>query len=94
MPGCLYQVFIEAAAGNPFREKRETRSLFAPKATRVLGIAPRAVASLEGDRLGGISRGRSGLGERSEAELLAREWAAEAPGGFRVTKPDAVLDVG
>ena len=25
-------------------------------------------------------------------QLLAREWAAEAPGGLRVTKPEAVLD--
>ena len=31
------QVFIEMrGADNPFREKRETRSLFAPRATRVL----------------------------------------------------------
>ena len=33
------QVFIETrAADNPFREKRETRSIFAPRATRVLRV--------------------------------------------------------
>src|SRR5258706_443896 len=33
------QVFIEThATDNPFREKRETRSLFAPRATRVLRV--------------------------------------------------------
>ena len=88
------QVFIESrGANNPFREKRETRSLFAPKATRVLRILlqgplrPWKVTDLAESAqvsLGWVSAVRQ--------QLLAREWAAEAPGGFKVTKPDAVLD--
>ena len=88
------QVFIElGAADNPFREKRETRSLFAPRATRVLRtvlqgpLRPWKVTDLaESARvsLGWVSAVRQ--------QLLAREWAAEAPGGLKVTKPGAVLD--
>jgi Transcriptional regulator, AbiEi antitoxin, Type IV TA system len=88
------QVFIETrGADNPFREKRETRSLFASRATRVLRtllqgpLRPWKVTELaESARvsLGWVSAVRQ--------QLLAREWAAEEPGGFRVTKPDELLD--
>jgi len=87
-------VFIETReAGNPFREKRETRSLFAPRATRVLRVLlqgplrPWKVTEL-------VESARVSLGWVSAVrqQLLAREWAAEAPGGFRVTKPGTVLD--
>ncbi len=88
------QVFIETrAAENPFHEKREVRSLFAPRATRVLRLLlqgpqrPWKVTELaESARvsLGWVSAVRQ--------QLLAREWAAEAPGGLQVTKPGIVLD--
>lgn len=88
------QVFIETrAADNPFREKRETRSLFAPRATRVLRVLLQgplrpwkvtALAESAQVSLGWVSAVRQ--------QLLSREWAAEAPGGLRVTKPGAVLD--
>ncbi len=87
-------VFIETrGAGNPFREKREVRSLFAPRATRVLRVLlqgplrPWKVTELAESAqvsLGWVSAVRQ--------QLLAREWAAKAPGGLQVTKPGAVLD--
>lgn len=88
------QIFIETrSAENPFREKRETRSLFAPRATRVLRVLlqgplrPWKVAELsESARvsLGWVSAVRQ--------QLLAREWAAEEPRGLRMTNPAAVLE--
>lgn len=88
------QVFIETRSPeNPFREKREIRSLFAPRATRVLRVLlqgplrPWKVVELaESARvsLGWVSAVRQ--------QLLAREWAAEEPGGLRVTKPAAALE--
>lgn len=87
-------IFIETRSPeNPFREKRETRSLFAPRATRVLRVLlqgpfrPWRVTELAQSAqvsLGWVSAVRQ--------QLLAREWAAEEPGGLRVTKPGAVLD--
>lgn len=88
------QIFIETRSPeNPFREKRETRSLFAPRATRVLRVLlqgplrPWKVTELAESAhvsLGWVSAVRQ--------QLLAREWAAEEPGGLRVTKPGVVLE--
>lgn len=88
------QVFIETrSAGNPFYEKRESHSLFAPRATRVVRtllqgpLRPWKVTALaESARvsLGWVSAVRQ--------QLLAREWAREETDGLRITKPDAVLD--
>ncbi len=88
------RIFIETrSAENPFREKREVRSLFAPRATRVLRellqgpLRPWKVKELAASArvsLGWVSAVRRGL--------LAREWAAEEPAGLRVTKPGAALE--
>jgi hypothetical protein len=88
------QVFIETrSAENPFRERREARSLFAPKATRVLRfllqgpLRPWKVVELAGEAqvsLGWVSAVRK--------QLLVREWAADEPGGLIVKKPEALLD--
>jgi len=88
------QVFIETrSAENPFRERREARPLFAPKATRVLRfllqgpLRPWKVVELARESqvsLGWVSAVRK--------QLLSREWAVEEPGGLRVTKPEALLD--
>jgi hypothetical protein len=88
------QIFIETRSPeNPFREKRETRSLFAPRATRVLRFLLQGplrswkvaeLAAASGVSLGWVSAVRQ--------QLLAREWAAEEPPGLRVTKPGAVLE--
>jgi hypothetical protein len=88
------QVFIETrVADNPFREKRETRSIFAPRAARVLRVLlqgplrPWKVAELAATAevsLGWVSAVRQ--------QLLAREWAVQEQGGLRVAQPSAVLE--
>ncbi len=88
------QVFIETrSAENPFRERREARSLFAPKAARLLRVL------LQGPlhpwkvvELGRRSRVSLGWVSAVRKQLLEREWAAAQPGGLRVTKPGAILD--
>ncbi len=89
------QVFIETRSPeNPFREKRETRSLFATRATRVLRVL------LQGPlrpwrvvELAESARVSLGWASAVRQQLLAREWAADEPGGLRVTKPETVLEV-
>jgi hypothetical protein len=88
------QIFIETRSPeNPFREKRETRSLFAPRATRVLRVLLQGplrawkvteLAESACVSLGWVSAVRQ--------QLLGREWAAEERGGLRVTKPAALLE--
>lgn len=88
------QVFIETRSPeNPFREKRETRSLFAPRATRVLRVLLQGpLRAWKVTELAKSARVSLGWVSAVRQQLLAREWAAEEPGGFRVTKPAAVLD--
>lgn len=88
------QVFIETRSPeNPFREKRETRSLFAPRATRVLRVLLQGpLRPWKVTELAESARVSLGWVSAVRQQLLAREWAAEAPGGLRVTKPSAVLE--
>jgi hypothetical protein len=88
------QVFIETrGADNPFREKRETRSLFAPRATRVLRVLLQGpLRPWKVTELSESARVSLGWVSAVRQQLLAREWAAEAPGGLRLTKPGTVLD--
>ncbi len=88
------QVFIQTrGAGNPFHEKREVRSLFAPRATRVLRqLLQGPLRAWKGKELAESARVSVGWVSAVRQQLLAREWAAEEPGGLRVTKPGAVLD--
>ncbi|MCX7046050.1 MAG: type IV toxin-antitoxin system AbiEi family antitoxin [Candidatus Sumerlaeota bacterium] len=88
------QIFIETrSAENPFREQRAVRSIFSPKATRVLRVLlqgplrPWKVTDL-------ALTAQVSLGHVSAVRqrLLAQEWAEEQAGGLRITKPDAVLD--
>lgn len=88
------QVFVETrVADNPRHEKRAARSLFAPRAARVLRLLLQGplrawkvaeLADAADVSLGWVSAVRQ--------QLLAREWAAEAAGGLLVTKPAVVLD--
>ncbi len=88
------QVFIETRSPeNPFREKRETRSLFAPRAARVLRhLLQGPLRAWRVTELAETARVSLGWVSAVRQQLLAREWAAEAPGGLRVTKPDVVLE--
>ncbi|MBM3853814.1 MAG: hypothetical protein FJ399_11765 [Verrucomicrobia bacterium] len=88
------QVFIETRSPeNPFREKRETRSLFAPRAARVLRVLLQGpLRAWKVTELAQSARVSLGWVSAVRQQLLAREWAAEAPGGLRVTKAPAVLE--
>ena len=88
------RVFIEKrVAGNPVAVKREARSVFSPKATRVIRVLlqgplrawkVKELAEAAEVSLGHVSTVRQ--------KLLAREWAVEDEDGLRVSKPDALLD--
>lgn len=88
------QVFIETRSPeNPFHEKRAVKSVFSPKATRVIRVllqGPlRAWKVTEIAEAAEVSLGHvSGVRQL----LLAHEWAAEDKSGLRLVKPDAVLD--
>jgi hypothetical protein len=87
-------VYIEkCSAENPFRERKELKSLFTPKACRVLRVLlqgplrPRKVVELaeESDvSIGWVSAVRQ--------QLIAHEWALSDSSGFRASNPNAVLD--
>ncbi len=88
------QVFIETrGSDNPFRERRETRSLFAPRATRVLRVLVQGpLRPWKVKELAESAQVSLGWVSAVRQQLLAREWAAEEPGGFRLTKPGVLLD--
>ncbi len=88
------RIFIETrAAGNSLSVKREAKSVFSPKATRVLRLLLQGplrawkvkdLAAAADVSLGHVSAVRQ--------QLLAREWAEEEEGGLRIIKPDALLE--
>lgn len=88
------QIFIQTrVAENPFYEKRAVKSIFTPKAARVLRHLLQGplhvwkvkdLASAAGVSLGHVSSVRQ--------QLLDQEWAVEESPGIRITRPDAVLD--
>jgi hypothetical protein len=88
------QVFIETrSAENPFKERREVRSLFAPKAARVLRSVLQA--PLHAWKVVDLARdARVSLGWVSAVrkQLLVREWAINESAGLRVTKQESLLD--
>jgi hypothetical protein len=87
-------VFIQRlVAGAPPAERRELRSIFAPKSAQVLRELLRDparrwkvkdLAHVAGVSLGHVSNVRTGL--------LDREWAEAGALGLRLTAPDALLD--
>ncbi len=84
------QVYIEKRGSeNPFREKREKRSLFAPRAARVLRVllTPplRAWKVLELQEASGVSLGQV---SNVRKELFDREWAKTGSQGMYVSKPE------
>ncbi len=88
------RIFIEIrSAAKPQVVKREARSIFSPKAARVLRVLlqgplrawkVKELAAAAGVSIGHVSAVRQ--------KLLEREWAAEEDGGLRVTKANALLD--
>ncbi len=87
-------VFIERrVATNPKVEKRQLRSLFAPKASRILRALLRVparewkvedLAKASGTSLGQVSNLRRAL--------LDQEWARVGADGIALTRPSALLD--
>jgi hypothetical protein len=88
------RVYIDrSAAGNPFKKKRELRSVFTAKSARVLR---RLLA--EPHRLWRVvdlvEQAQVSLGQVSNLRrrLLDEEWAVIEKGGFRLAKPRELLD--
>jgi hypothetical protein len=84
------QVFIETrAADNPFRAKRQLRSLFSAKAGQVLRVllTPplRAWKVMELASAAGVSFGQV---SNMRKLLLDREWAVVSDAGLRLNKPE------
>lgn len=87
------QVFIRReSTRNPFAQKRDLRSLYAPKSTRVLRVLlmrksgwwkTQALADEAGVSLGQVANVKK--------LLLDREWVAEGDKGFRLTNPQDLL---
>lgn len=78
---------------NPFSEKRELKSLFSPKAERVL----RALLSMPArvwktEELAKAAHVSIGLVSNVRKLLTNREWADERQPGFALTRPSALLD--
>ncbi len=87
------QVFIRREGiRNPFAQKRDLRSLYAPKSTRVLRVLlmrtsewwkTQALADEAGVSLGQVAN--------IKKRLRDREWVAEGDAGFRLTNPQRLL---
>lgn len=88
------QVFIETrAAENPFHEKRTVKSVFSPKATRVLRVLLRGpLRSWKVKELALEAKVSLGHVSAVRQELLANEWASDAAGGLRISKPENLLN--
>ena len=87
------QVFIRREGyRNPFAQKRDLRSLYAPRSSRILRVLlvrkadwwkTQALADEAGVSLGQVSNVKKLLRDR--------EWIAEGDKGFRLTEPKALL---
>jgi hypothetical protein len=87
-------VYIETrSADNPFRERKEVKSLFAPKACRVLRVLLQGLLrSWKTVELAQESDVSTGWVSAVRQQLIAREWAVSDSNGLRVSNPNAVLD--
>lgn len=73
--------------------KREARSVFSPKAARVLRVLLQGpLRAWKVQELAAAAEVSLGHVSAVRQQLLAREWAAEEEQGLRITKPDALLD--
>ena len=78
---------------NRFKEDRPLKSLFSPKASRVLQVLLRG--PLVPRRVKDLADGAKvswGLVSKVRTELLNQEWAVDEADGIRITQPDAILD--
>jgi len=84
------QVFIDIrTAQNPFREKRELRSLFTPKAGRILEVLlTPPLRAWKVEELAKETRVSLGHVSNVRRRLLDREWARVDDTGLRLTRPE------
>jgi len=87
-------VYIETRSpDNPFRERKEVKSLFAPKACRVLRILLQGpLRTWKTVDLANESNISTVWVSAVRQQLIAREWAASDSSGFRISNPNALLD--
>jgi hypothetical protein len=89
----LGKIFIERTGNpNPFTEKRELRTLYSPKASRVIRVLladPKKKWKLQ--ELVEESRTSMGLVFNVKKLLVNREWVGEDRVGFELKEPEAVL---
>jgi hypothetical protein len=89
------QVYIERVGHpNPYAEKRDLKTIYAPKAERVLRVllnAPRFVWQVQ--RLAAAAQVSLGLASNVKKLLDQREWLQKEPDGtgFALSEPDALL---
>ncbi|MBI5115193.1 hypothetical protein HZA56_01855 [Candidatus Poribacteria bacterium] len=87
------KVYIERTGNpNPFAEKRDLRSLYSPKASRVLRVLlakPKKTWKVQNL----AKEARVSLGEVSNVKKLLhdREWTQILPGGFTLAEPESLL---
>jgi len=90
---CFGKIYIERkGTGNPFAERRDLRSLYSPKASRILRVLlndPKRVWKVEG--LVEEADVSLGLVSKVKALLRDREWIGEQVDGFALTEPEALL---
>lgn len=87
------QVYIEQCGKeNPFSEKRELRSLYSPKAERILRVlmtSPRKAWKVQ--ELASEADVSLGLASKVKQILKLREWLAPRSKGVRLLDPEAAL---
>jgi hypothetical protein len=87
------RVYIErAAAAKPSVRRRELRSLFGAKSTRVLRVLLREPAAWKVVDLATVAQVSLGQVSSVRKALLDREWAEELEAGLRLRRPRAVLE--
>jgi hypothetical protein len=87
------QVYIEKRGNpNPFSDRRDLRSLYSPKSTRILRALlsnPKTAWRLQ--RLAAVAGVSLGLVAKVKSLLADREWITAGEGGMRLVDPEARL---
>lgn len=90
---CFGRIYIERkGTENPFAERRDLRSLYSPKASRILRVLlhdPKRVWKVEG--LAEEAEVSLGLVSKVKALLRDREWITVQRDGLRIAEPEALL---
>lgn len=86
------QVFISREGiRNPFPQKRDLRSLYAPKSARVLRVLLLRKSEWKTQSLADEAGVSLGQVANVKKRLRDREWIAEGNAGFRLTNPQSLL---